>query len=449
MEALQTFWWFLVLIGVMILLHEAGHYFMARLFDVKIDAFSFGFGPRLFGFKRGETDFKVCAIPMGGFVKMAGEQPGDDGAMDPRAFPLKPRWQRLLIIFAGPAVNVVLAVVILTGLYMYEFPRLINPANPVIGSVVAGGPADRAGVREGDRIVQIDGQMDPTWQDVQIKAISSARKTMDLWVNRDGQRMNLRVTPDYNDDQGMGNAGWTARAEVHITTFACSIDAAKDAGLRQADELLRIDNTDIRTADQVIDAMGASNGAPVRILYRRDGAEREVTVKPVWSACGSGSKEAWRIGVGLGPYEIVKLPPGDALRESVKENTQSGLLFYKFVRGMIEQRMSPKNVDGPIGIARMSGEAAKQGPTAFLGLMAMVSMNLAVVNMLPIPLLDGGGILMLLIEMLMQRDLSLRIKESIVKVGLVFIMALVVFVIYNDISKAIPRATPAEKSRTN
>src|SRR6185503_9198034 len=174
MVFLTNFFWFLILIGVMILLHELGHYLVARLFDVKIEAFSFGFGPRLFGFKRGETDFKVCAFLMGGYVKMAGEQPGDEGAMDPRAFPRKPRWQRLLIIFAGPAVNAVLAVAILTGLYMFEYFKVPNPVNPYVGSVTAGGPADRAGIREGDRVVQIDGQTDPTWETIQIKEIANA-----------------------------------------------------------------------------------------------------------------------------------------------------------------------------------------------------------------------------------------------------------------------------------
>ena len=140
-SVLQDFWWFLVLIGVMILLHELGHYLVGRFFDVKIDAFSIGFGPRLFGFRSGETDFKVCLILFGGYVKFAGEQPGDEQASDPRALPSKPRWQRLCITFAGPATNIILAVGLLTGLYMVQYPKIPMPQNPTVGYVAADGPA--------------------------------------------------------------------------------------------------------------------------------------------------------------------------------------------------------------------------------------------------------------------------------------------------------------------
>jgi len=448
MAFLQNVFWFLILIGVMILLHEMGHYLMARLFDVKIEAFSFGFGPRLFGFKRGETDFKVCAFLMGGYVKMAGEQPGDESAADPRAFPQKPRWQRLLIIFAGPAVNAVLAVVILTGLYMFEYFKVPNPPNPVVGSVTVGGAADRAGIREGDRVVEIDGQMSPTWETIQIKEIANAKRALDVWVERNGQRLNLTLTPDYNETQGMGNAGWAAQSDVLVAGYCCGVDAAEKAGLKKGDVFVSVNGQPIRSSARLLEVLEANKDAPAKIVYRRDGVEHETTVNPVWNDY-EGSQR-WRIGAGLQtPYEIVQLPFGDALRESWRQNTQYAGLLYKFLQGMIEQRMSAKNLEGPIGIARMSGEAAKQGAANFLGLMAMVSMNLAVVNLLPIPLLDGGGILMLLIEMLMQRDLSLRVKEAVVKVGLVFIMALVVFVIYNDISKAIPSRTPPVKTQTN
>src|SRR5690348_4769245 len=188
-SVLQDFWWFLVLIGVMILLHELGHYLVGRFFDVKIDAFSIGFGPRLFGFRSGETDFKVCLILFGGYVKFAGEYPGEaqatgkspiqkvyevsglaapetdqvpeQVALDPRSLPCKPRWQRMCITFAGPATNVILAVALLTGLYMVQYPKVPMPSSPTVGFVAPDGPAAKAGIREGDKVVQIDGVMDP------------------------------------------------------------------------------------------------------------------------------------------------------------------------------------------------------------------------------------------------------------------------------------------------
>ncbi|MGH9646661.1 MAG: M50 family metallopeptidase, partial [Bryobacteraceae bacterium] len=203
-SVLQDFWWFLVLIGVMILLHELGHYLVGRFFDTKIDAFSIGFGPRLFGFRRGETDFKVCLILFGGYVKFAGEQPGDEQASDPRALPSKPRWQRLCILFAGPGTNIVLAIALLTGLYMVEYPKIPMPPDPVVGYVAPDGPAAKAGVREGDKVVQIDGEMDPTWETITMKEIAGARRPMDVWVLRDGQRLNFTVTPAYDDKQHVG-----------------------------------------------------------------------------------------------------------------------------------------------------------------------------------------------------------------------------------------------------
>jgi regulator of sigma E protease len=442
-DFLQSFWWFLVLIGVMILLHELGHYAVARLFDVKVEAFSFGFGPRLFGFKRGETDFKVCAFLLGGYVKMTGEQPGDENAAnDPRAFPSKPRWQRLLIIFAGPAVNAVLAVALLTGLFMFEYPKLPNPPNPVVGTVIPDGAAARAGVQVGDQIVEFDGRPNPTWEDIRLREGVAANRAVSVVVLRNGERVALRLTPVL-DDQGGGYAGWAPESEVQIADYCCGVDAAKNAGLRKGDTIVSMNGTRIRNANHLVSVVGESKGAPIRVVYLRDGQQHETTVTAQWVDYQGSS--AWRIGAALQPrYEVVQLPLAAALRESLRQNKQYALVIYQFLQGLVERRMSPKSLDGPIGIARLSGEAAREGAQAFLGLMAMVSLNLAIVNLLPIPLLDGGGILMLLIEMLMQRDMSLRVREKVAQLGLVFLMVVVVFVIYNDISKILPsRTTPA------
>src|ERR1700736_1228764 len=166
---LQNVWWALVLIGIMILIHEFGHYWAARFFDVKVETFSFGFGPRLFGFKRGETDFRFAAILFGGYVKMAGEQPGDEKVNDPRGFLSKPRWQRLIIAFAGPAMNIILAVAILTGLFMVRSPTLPSKPSPEIGYVVPDSAAAKAGLQEGDRIIQIGDTPDPTWEEIGMR----------------------------------------------------------------------------------------------------------------------------------------------------------------------------------------------------------------------------------------------------------------------------------------
>jgi regulator of sigma E protease len=435
---LQTIWAFLVLIGIMILLHELGHYLVARLFDVHVEAFSFGFGPRLFGFKRGETDFRVCLIPMGGYVKMVGEQPGEiaDSAvpqMDSRAFPAKPRWQRLCIIFAGPAVNFVLAIGILAGLFMFQYPRVADPPRPVIGYLSPDGAGAKAGLREGDRIIEVDGAADLNAEAIHNKELVGVGRSMKYVVERDGQRLNFEITPAPVQG-GVGSTGWDPAMDVRMSEATSEIQAARNAGLKPGDVFVRINGVPIRSAHRMIDTVEASGGKPIQVVYSRNGQEQEVTITP--ENAKEGGKDHWRIGAGLAPaVEIVQLPFHEALSVSWTKNKEYAGMLYKFLQGIVEQRMSPKSIDGPIRIAQLSGEAAREGVTSFLSLMAMVSLNLAVVNMLPIPLLDGGGILMLLIEMLMQRDLSMRVKEGIVKVGFAFLMMVIVFVLYNDISK--------------
>lgn len=434
MLVIQNIWWLLVLIGIMILIHELGHFWAARFFDVRVEAFSFGFGPRLFGFRRGETDFRFSAILFGGYVKMAGEQPGEE-ASDPRSFQAKPRWQRLIIAFAGPAMNIILAVGLLTGLYMYRYPRLANADKPAtIGHVQAGSAAASAGLRPGDVIVQIEGVRDPKWEDVLLTEVASAGKPITVGFLRDGQRHHVTLTPVLEEKTGVGSAGWEEWNEVLIAGILPGMDAEKQ-GLRKGDVLVSVNGQAIHSMTRLYDAIRDSKGQPVDIVYRRDGEERSTAVKPSFNEADS----RWMIGVQLErPLVITQLAFPEALRESVRQNIKGASLIYQFLQGLVERRMSAKSLEGPIGIARLSGDAAREGPTAFVGLMAMVSLNLAVFNLLPIPILDGGLILMLLIEMLMRRDMSLQVKETVFKVGMVFLMAVVVFVLYNDISKLLP-----------
>jgi regulator of sigma E protease len=429
----QNLWWLLVLIGVMILIHELGHYWAARLFDVKVEAFSFGFGPRLFGFRRGETDFRFSAILFGGYVKMAGEQAGDESAADPRAFLAKPRWQRLIIAFAGPFMNLVLAVGILTGLYMVQYPKIPRPVNPVVGYVVAGGAADRAGIRVGDRILQLDSNTHPTWDDVTLKEIASAQRAISVWVERNGQRLHFTVTPVYDPKQGVAIAGWDEQTTLQVKGFMPGMQAAH-SGLAPGDRLIALNNQPVYSLPQLHDLLQANGPKPVQITYQRGANRGVVSVTPAQSNADGATR--WMIGVELQPQVIMtRLSFPDALAESVNKNIRSAGLVYQFLEGIVTRRMSARSLSGPIGIAQASGQAAREGLTPFLELMVMISLNLAIFNLLPIPILDGGVIVMLLVEMLMRRDLSLHVKEMVLKLGFVFLMAVVAFAIYNDISK--------------
>jgi regulator of sigma E protease len=440
MAFFQSAFWFLILIGVMILIHELGHFWAARFFDVRVDTFSFGFGPRLFGFRRGDTDYRVSAVFfLGGFVKMAGELPGDESANDPRGFLAKPRWQRLIIVLAGPLMNVVLAVGLLTGLYMVKYQKVVDADNgAVIGDVTPGTPAAKAGLQEGDRIVGLDGHRNPTWDDIILKEAESASRPMHLTVERNGRDLNTTVTPVLDERFGVGAAGWSEKGEVQLGPVSPGMPAHK-AGLQQGDLILSAGGHPIHAVARFHEVIRGSNGKPIVIEFRRNGQTRQATVQPVWSTADGPPR--WMIGVIPEPkLNIVttRLSLPDAMRESVEENMRSASLIFRLLEGIVERRISAKSLSGPVGIAQMSGQAAKQGPSAFLMLMSMVSLNLAVINLMPLPILDGGSVVMLVIEMVMRRDMSMAVKEAVFKVGFVFIMMLVAFVLYNDISKILP-----------
>jgi regulator of sigma E protease len=432
---LHNFWWLLVLIGVMIVIHELGHYFAARFFDVHIEAFSVGFGPKLFKWQVGETEFRISWLPFGGYVKMAGEQPTDTA--DPRGFNVKPRWQRLIIVAAGPIMNVVLAIALMTGLFMYHYPKLASATKAAtIGYVKPGTPAAKAGILEGDVIVQLEDKPDPTWDDVMLREVVSAKRLLPLLIERNGKTIRVEVTPEAEAKSGLGSVGWAPQTEIEVGGLLPGMDAERK-GLKKGDQLVSIDGEPIRMASKVHDMLARSEGKPVHLVYRRDNVLQDIELTPTKS--DSGGQQIWMIGVALAPRVVyVQLPFIGALQESLSQNVKGATLIYQFLRAIAERRSSAKSLEGPIGIAQLSGEAAREGPFAFISLMATVSLNLAIFNLLPIPILDGGMLMLLLIEIVIRHDLSLHIKETVFKLGFVFLMMVVAFVIYNDISKILP-----------
>ena len=445
MEFLHNLWSVLIVIGIMVLIHELGHYWAAIFFNVKVDAFSFGFGPRLFGFRRGETDFRVCAIPFGGYVKMAGDQAlidqktdlEDPAGYEPRGFLAKPRWQRMIIAFAGPAMNVVLSIAVITGLFMWRFDKALDAGGPaIVGHVQPGGPAAQAGIQEGDVLVRMDDKADPAWEDIQMKELTGAKRPMNLVIRRNGQQVLATVTPAMNEKHLIGDAGWSEQHEARLAEVRAGMPAA-GAGLQRGDVVLSVNGQAIRTMGRLNQMIRGSGGKAVEIIYARDGQKNKISVQPQWITMDTAAA-AWMIGVVLDSRVIsTKLGAGEAFRESLRWNAKNATLIFDLLRGMIELRMSPKSLQGPIAMAQASGEATRRGPVDLAFLLAGVSLNLAIFNLLPIPILDGGVILLLLVEMIMRRDLSINVKEAVFKAGFVFLMMVVVFVLYNDISKII------------
>jgi regulator of sigma E protease len=434
---LVNFWWLLVLIGVMILVHELGHFWAARAFDVKVDVFSIGFGPRLFGFRRGETDYRFSAFLFGGYVKMAGDQADEANVTDPRGLMAKPRWQRLIVAFAGPFMNVVLAVAVLTGLFMVSYEKVLDDKGAIVGHVMPGSPAAKAGIQAGDKIVRLNGKDNPDWEDIITTEWGNVGRSMTVSLERAGHIFAASVTPVLDEKAGLGDAGWEGQNEVQVGAVSQGMPAAT-AGLQPGDVMQKVNGIPIHSRFTLPDVIRKSDGKPVTVDYLRGTVPHSVTMMPVFRNVDGTAR--WMIGVATdGKLHIQKtrLAFPQALKESVRQNGEFGTLIIQVLRGIVERRMPAKTMMGPVEIAHQATQAANEGPAAFLTLMSMVSLNLAIMNLLPIPILDGAMILTLLIEMAMGRDISINVKEAMLKVGFVFLMMLMVFVLYNDIARRI------------
>ena len=431
--------WVAVVLGIMILVHEFGHYAAAKLFGVRVDVFSIGFGKRLAGFRRGDTDYRISALPLGGYVKMAGENPLESHTGAPDEFTSHPRWQRFVIAAAGPAMNILLAIGLLTGVNMvhYEHPIYLDqPA--LIGWVVENSAAEKAGIQAGDRIVRIDGWQNPTWEDVVLKSAIQTNKPLDLAVQRGNQILEKKIAPAANwaDPEQMRSIGWVPDEPIIVTQLESNMPAAK-AGVRVGDEITAINRVQVRSLMAVIRYLQSNGDKPVELTVLRNGQEFKFTTTPVIT--GDGGQKRYRLGFQSDPVTVTKLPFATALSKSIDQNKKYAFLIVDLVSKMVRHETSIKQMEGPIGIARASGEAASQpGWTPLLSLMAGISLNLGIFNLLPIPILDGGLILMLAVEGILRRDISVRIKERIYQTAFVFLVLFAVVVIYNDIMKAVP-----------
>lgn len=426
-----------VVLGIMILVHEFGHYAAAKWFGVRVDVFSIGFGKRLTGFRRGGTDYRISALPLGGYVKMAGESPMESRTGAPDEFMSHPRWQRFVIAAAGPGMNIILAVVLLTGVFMvhYEHPVYLDQP-PVVGWVMENSPAAKAGVEPGDRIVRIDGQQNPTWEDVLLKVAVTAKGPVDFALQRGNQILEKQIQPERDGSDQYDTVGWLPEEPITVTHLEPDMPAAK-AGLKLGDEVVAVNGTPMRSLMSVIHYLRQNGDKPVDVSLLRNGQKLEIKVTPAQTE-DNGQKN-YRLGFQSRPMQIDRLPFAQAVNRSLAENKRYSLLIVDLLRKLVQHKASIKQMEGPIGIARLSGEAAREpGWTPLLALMAMISLNLGILNLLPIPILDGGIILLLIIEGVLRRDISIRIKERIYQTAFVFLILFAAVVIYNDLMKALP-----------
>jgi regulator of sigma E protease len=416
----------LLALGPLIFFHESGHFLMAKLFRVRVLVFSLGFGKRLFGFRRGGTDYRVSLIPLGGYVRMAGDTPDDNQPSNPDEFLSKPKWQRFLILVAGPAMNLLLAVAIIAGINMHGTQSWI--VDPVLGEVIKDKPAARAGLQVGDRITKVNNEPIAGFDDLKMIIVTNANTPLRVEYVRNGATRVTTMTPEREQGEfgPVGKAGILPFLPTRIASVEPGSPAAQ-AGVRGGDRIIAVNGKPITQLTEFMAALEKAKLGPLPMVVQRGNQQVAITLPAVKSE----PLDSYR-GM-LPPLETRKLSLGPAIRQSVQDNIKSLKFTAMAIRRLFRSEGSVKELSGPINIARIAGATMKQSPIAFLALVAMISLQLGVMNLLPIPVLDGGHILILLIEGAARRDLSIAVKERIQQLGFAALAALMIVVLYNDV----------------
>jgi|KBSMisStaDraftv2_1062788.scaffolds.fasta_scaffold33816_3 regulator of sigma E protease len=450
-----------VILGFMILIHEFGHYAVAKLLGVRVEQFAIGFGKRLVGFRKGETDYRINAIPLGGYVKMSGENPMDRHTDDPREFLNHSRWHRFLIAIAGPAMNILLAIVLLAGVFFVHPEYAPSDDDPaIVGSVKPDSPAAKIGVQAGDRITKIDGIENPNWEEVLNKDAINVNQPLHVIIQRGTTTFEKDVVPQPVTVNQIGSSGWFPSEPIIVGTLEPDLPAAK-AGIKLGDKIIAVDGRPLVSMLDLVDTLQANKTHPLDLTVERGGETLHFAVQPVLTTIPGTSQgndwlssflrkiglmrsqaqpeqQRYRIGfIGApAPAKVERLSLGEAFSRSVSENKNNSVLLLELVGKLVQRKVSLKTVSGPIGIAQMTGQAAQaKGWAPLLILTCLISLNLGIFNLLPIPIMDGGVILLLFIETLMRRDISLPVKERIYQAAFVFLVLFAIIVIFNDISK--------------
>jgi regulator of sigma E protease len=434
-----------VVLGFMILIHEFGHFAVAKLLGVRVEQFAIGFGKRLVGFRKGDTDYRINILPLGGYVKMSGENPMDDRALidgkpDPAEFMSHSRWHRFLIAIAGPSMNILLAIFLLTAVYMvhYEYP-VFRDKPAVIEGVKRDSPAAQAGLQRGDRIVKVDGIENPTWEQLQPRVWLSPNQPLSVTIQRGDQTFQKTIIPQAITSSEVGSAGWFPEEPVIVDRVEADTPAAK-VGMQEGDRILAMEGQPLDSIEAMIDQLQQTKDKPVDLTVLRGNQTLTFRMTPVLSKTEDPKEKRYRLGfLNKSEMKVTTLPFPQALSLSLEQNKKYSLLILELAKKILQGKVSPRAVSGPIGIAQDAGYAAQQkGWTPLMELTAGISLNLGIFNLLPIPILDGGVILFLFIEGLMRRDVSLRIKERVYQAAFVFLVLFAVMVIYNDLMKTLP-----------
>ena len=436
----------LLVLSVLVVVHEFGHFALAKAFHFPVEVFSVGFGKRLFGKKWRGTDYRVSAIPLGGYVRVVGLGPDESTLAEgtsTEAAPVGRRWQRALILLAGPVMNLVLALVLYTAVFALgvRVPEYeLEP--PVIKVVEPNLPGAAAGFLPGDRIVSIDGTPTPRWRDAQFLFAMNARQKLNVEVERNGERVSLTVTPRAATKYELGEVGLYPGAprEPRLVTVVPG-DPADRAGLKKGDVIVSIAGRQIRGAPEdilskFVGAVSQAAPGPFEITYLRNGKLGVTKISPRRDPDGT-----WKVGVSVAAdlKEVMeRFPLGQSFVEGWRRLKTDFRMTLSVLGRLFVGRASIRTMSGPLDIAKFSGEAARTGAVPLLALMAAISLQLGIFNLLPIPVLDGGHLFLVMIEGAVRRDFSLAVKERILQVGFLMILALISVILYNDLAKNLP-----------
>ncbi len=422
---------FVFVLGVLVFFHESGHFLTAKWVGVRVNVFSLGFPPKLIGRKWGDTEYRIGLLPLGGYVKMAGDNPVESTG-DPQEFMSRSKWERLAILVAGPTANLILTLLILTVLFTIGVERPAGLDDPaVVRYVVADSPAEKAGIEPGDQIVQIGSEPVETWSEVVDRIVVSANDTLPIGIERNGQRITKELKVAARDEDGAGIAGFLPAVQPLVSGVKEDFPA-EQAGMRVGDMITKVDGKPIYHFAQLIDAIEAHKGSPVKVEVVRGQETLDFTLAPKLD------QGHWFIGVQFNssPMVLHRYPnPLQAFGAALSETSRFTRMTFVILGRLVTGRASVRQMSGPIGIAQLSGETARRGPKDLFTFMAFLSLNLCILNLLPIPLLDGGHMAIITLEGLAGRDFSLQVKERILQVGFVMLLLLMVTVIYVDLSK--------------
>ncbi len=424
---------FAFVLGVLVFVHELGHFLAAKRVGIRVLKFQLGFNPTILRIRRGDTEYSIGALPFGGFVKMAGESLEDVRSGNADEFLSKTKWQRFQVLIMGPIMNILLAFII-TGFLFYrgiEVPTFESQP-PVIAVVSEGSPAERGDIRPGDRIVSVAGHSVDTWEAFEDVVGTRPNREISIELIRDGRALTRSVTTVKSTEPGrieFGEIG--AFPDTHPRLYSVNAGEPGDrGGLKAGDVIVAVDGKPIIFSGQFRAAIASHPEQPLQVGILRDGAPQTLTVTP-----GRKGSIGW---FGVLPMDETKtINPGliQAFGMSANKNYRDARLIFQTIGGLITRETSPRQLMGPLGIAQLSGESAQLGWASLFSLMAMISLNLGLLNLMPIPILDGGHITIMALEGLARRDFSVKMKEKMLLAGFVVLMMLMVTVIYNDLTR--------------